>query len=191
MGQSPGCIERMAQLPGRANKLFFDMQNDLKAKVGTNRFDGVRLPGLDKQVYWPAVFELEEDEALIIETEMPQIAPYWNIQLNDPYFIAVEYVYRLSSTNSAMASLSSDGRLRAVVALTDPGAPNWLDTAGFKQGTIYGRWYGCSSEPVPTLTRVKLADLRGHMPVDTPIVTPEQRAEELRSRVRACQRRRR
>ena len=113
------------------------------------------------------------------------------MQLNDPYFNALEYVYRLSSTNGAMAKLSSDGKYRGVIALTDPGVPNWLDPAGYKEGGIYGRWYDCDSEPVPTLTRVKLADLRAHLPIDTPVVTPEERADELARRVRACQRRRR
>ena len=149
-------IELMAKFPARSSRLFLSMQNAIKAKVGINHFDPVNLPGLDRQVYWPAVFELEEDEALIIETELPERRPYWNIQLNDPYFNAVEYVYRFSSFNGATAKISTDGKLRAVIALTDPGVPNWLDPAGFRQGTIYGRWYDCDSNPTPVIKRVKL-----------------------------------
>ena len=184
-------IKLMARFPARASRLFLMMQNGIKAQVGINHFDPVRLPGLDRQVYWPAVFELDDGEALIIETELPETRPYWNIQLNDPYFNAVEYVYRLSSFNGATARISSDGRLRAVIALEDPGVPNWLDPAGYKQGTIYGRWYDCSSNPTPTIKRVPLAELRAHLPADTPVVTPAERTEELRRRVRAAQRRRR
>jgi hypothetical protein len=185
-------IREMAKFPARKTKLYFAMQNGVKERVGFNVFEPLRMPGaLVKQTYWPACFQLEEDEALIIETEIPTRAPYWNIQLNDPLFNALEYVYRLSSTNGAMATLSSDGKYRGVIALTDPGVPNWLDPAGYKEGGIYGRWYDCDSEPVPTITRVKLKDLRDHLPADTPVVTPEQRAEELARRVRACQRRRR
>jgi hypothetical protein len=185
-------IQEMAKLPARKTRLYYPMQNGVKERVGFNVFEPVRYPGaLVKQTYWPACFQLEEDEALIIETEIPERAPYWNIQLNDPLFNALEYVYRLSSTNGAMAKLSSDGRFRGVIALTDPGVPNWLDPAGYKEGGIYGRWYDCSSEPVPTIKRVKLAELRDHLPADTPVVTPEQRADELARRVRACQRRRR
>jgi len=185
-------IEEMAKFPGRKTKQYFKMQNAVKDSVGFNVFQPVRMPGaLVKQTYWPAVFQLEDDEALIIETEIPNRAPYWNIQLNDPYFNALEYVYRLSSTNGGMATLSSDGKFRAVIALTDPGVPNWLDPAGYNEGGIYGRWYDCDSEPLPTIKRVKLKDLRDHLPADTPVITPEQRAEELRIRVKACQRRRR
>jgi hypothetical protein len=155
-------------------------------------FEPIRMPGaLLKQTYWPANFQLDDDEALIIATDLPEKRPYWNIQLNDPYFNTIEYVYRLSSTNGHFAKVATDGRFYAVIALTDPGVPNWLDPAGFREGGIYGRWYDCDSEPLPTITRVKLAELREHLPADTPTVTPQERAEELRQRVRACQRRRR
>jgi hypothetical protein len=184
-------IKLMARYPWRVTKLYFAMQNGIKQRVGINAFEPVKYAGMSKQVYWPAVFELNEDEALIIETELPTVRPYWNIQLNDPLFNAIEYVYRLSSINGATAKLSSDGKLRAVIALKDPGVPNWLDPAGFNTGTIYGRWYGCDSNPLPTLKRVKLAELRNHLPSDTPAVTAAQRAIELRDRVRAAQRRRR
>ncbi|MGG2005418.1 hypothetical protein [Novosphingobium resinovorum] len=185
-------IGEMAKLPRRKTDLYYPMQNGVKDRVGFNVFEPVRYPGaLVKQTYWPACFQLEDDEALIIETEIPARAPYWNVQLNDPYFNALEYVYRLSSTNGAMARLSSDGKFRAVIALTDPGVPNWLDPAGYNEGGIYGRWYDCDSEPVPTITRVRLAELRSHLPEDTPVVTPAERSEEIRRRVAACQRRRR
>ena len=185
-------IGEMAKFPARKTRQYFRMQNGVKERVGFNVFEPTRMAGaLVKQTYWPACFQLDEDEALIIETEIPQRAPYWNIQLNDPYFNALEYVYRLSSSNGHYAKLSSDGKFRSVIALTDPGVPNWLDPAGYKEGGIYGRWYDCDSESLPTITRVKLSKLRKHLPDDTPVVTPEQRAEELRQRVRGCQRRRR
>lgn len=185
-------ISEMAKFPKRKTNLYFPMQNGVMERVGWNVFEPIRMPGaLMKQVYWPANFQFDPDEALIVETEIPKRATYWNIQLNDPFFNALEYVYRLSSTNGAMAKLSSDGKFRAVISLDDPGVPNWLDPAGYTEGGIYGRWYDCDSEPVPTIKRVKLTELRGHLPADTPAVTPEQRAEELRTRVRACQRRRR
>jgi len=187
-----GRIDHMAWMPARCQKLFYAMQNDIKAKVGINAFDPVKLGGsFTRQVYLPAVYELEDDEALIIETDLPEVRRYWNFQLNDPYLNATEYVYRLSSTNGHFAKVSSDGKFRAVISLEDPGVPNWLDPAGFKQGTIYGRWYDCDSCPTPSLKRVKFSELREHLPADTPTITSEERAEELRRRVRACQRRRR
>jgi hypothetical protein len=185
-------ITEMAKFPARKTRSYYRMQNGVKERVGFNVFEPIRMKGaLAKQVYWPACFQLEPDEALIIETELPEKRPYWNIQLNDPYFNALEYVYRLSSLNGHTAKVSSDGKFRAVIALEDPGVPNWLDPAGYTEGGIYGRWFDCDSSPTPIIKRVKLADLREHLPADTPTVTPEERTEELRRRVRACQRRRR
>jgi hypothetical protein len=185
-------IRDMAAMPVRCTRMFYAMQNAVKASVGVNVFEPVRYGGaLTRQVYLPAVFEFAEDEALIIESELPAVRRYWNFQLNDPYFNAIEYVYRLSSTNGHFAHVSQDGKFRAVISLADPGVPNWLDPAGFLQGTIYGRWYDCDSCPTPTVKRVKFIELRDHLPADTPTVSLEERAGELRMRVRACQRRRR
>jgi hypothetical protein len=185
-------IAEMARFPRRKTDLYYKMQNSVKRNVGWNVFEPVRYPGaLVKQTYWPACFQLDADEALVVATDLPAVRPYWNIQLNDPYFNAVEYVYRLSSINGHTARIASDGRFYAVIALDDPGVPNWLDPAGYTEGGIYGRWYECDSEPTPTITRVKLTELRAHLPSDTPAVTPAERAKDLRLRVRACQRRRR
>jgi hypothetical protein len=185
-------IKQMAAMPYAATSMFYDMQNQVKANVGLNVFEPSRYLGaLSRQIYIPAVFDLEDDEALIVETDLPKVRRYWNFQLDDPYFNACEYVYRLSHTNGHFAHVASDGRFYGVIALTDPGVPNWLDPAGYKQGTIYGRWYDCDSHPLPTLKRVKFSEIRDHLPADTPAVSPEQRAEELRARVRAAQRRRR
>lgn len=182
-------IKKMAMFPANMDRLFFAQQNDLKKRLGTNKFEIQNLVGF--QYYWPAAFEFSPGEALIVETDLPDKRPYWNLQLNDPYFNIVEYVYRLSSINGATGKPGSDGKLRAVVSLEDPGVPNWLDTAGYTEGTLWGRWYDCSSTPLPTIKRVPLAKVRDYLPKDTPRITPEQRDEELRARVRACQRRRR
>jgi len=185
-------IRNMAGMPAKATQLFYWMQNQVREEAGINVFKPAPIGGaLSRQIYIPAVFEFEADEALIIETELPEVRPYWNFQLNDPYYNALEYVYRLSSTNGHFAKVSSDGKFRAVISLEDPGVPNWLDPAGFQQGTIYGRWYDCDSCPTPTLKRVKFAELRDHLPADTPTVSPQERAAELQERVRGCQRRRR
>lgn len=184
-------IRAMAKVPVNMDRIFFWQQNDVKQTAGINKFLLQSPPFASFQSYWPAAFEFSPGEALIIETDLPEIRPYWNLQLNDPYFNCIEYVYRLSCTNGYFAKVASDGRFYGVAALEDPGVPNWLDTAGFTEGTFWGRWYGCSSTPLPTIKRVPFDKIRDHLPTDTPLVTPAQRAEELRERTLACQRRRR
>jgi len=187
-------IREMARYTRRISRDFQRTQNGTKERVGINAFESISFAGggaVAEQVYWTAVFEVAEDEALIIETDMPRVRRYWNIQINDPFFNTIEYVYRIASLNEATARLSSDGRFRAVVAHRDPGVPNWLDTAGFDQGTLYGRWLECDSAPLPTIRRIPLAELRKHLPADTPVVSAAERAGEIALRVRAAQRRRR
>ena len=83
-------IDHMAWMPVRATKLFYAMQNQVKQNVGVNVFEPVRMGGaLSKQIYLPAVFEFEDDEALVLETDLPKTRRYWNFQLNDPYFNAM------------------------------------------------------------------------------------------------------
>lgn len=157
-----------------------------------NRLELTDLGGsVAGQYYWQGIFDVGPDEALILETELPETCPYWNVQLNDELWNAIEFVYRQSSLNGHQARLDSDGRFRAVIAHQDPGVPNWLDPAGSKQGMLIGRWYGCSSNPVPTLTRVPLAELRRHLHADTPAFTLAEREAQLRTRRRGAQLRRR
>lgn len=142
------------------------------------------------QAYFEAAFDLAADEALILETDLPAQRPYWNIQVIDALWNQVEYVYRQSSLNGHQARIDSDGKFRAVLAHDDPGVHNWLDTGGNHAGMLIGRWYRCSSQPEPTLVKVKLADVRRHLPADTPAISTEERAAALRARRLGAQLRR-
>jgi hypothetical protein len=134
------------------------------------------------QAYWEAVFDIEEDEALIIESELPDERPYWNIQVVDGLWNQLDYVYRQTSLNGLQAAIDPDGRFRAVLSHGDPGIANWLDTGGHGYGMLIGRWYRCSSHPTPRVTRVPFAELDRHLPADAPRITAEDRAEALRQR---------
>ncbi len=139
------------------------------------------------QIYLDGAFEIEDDEALILETEIPEQYRYWQILLADDRFATVDWVNRQSSLNDVQARLDSDGKFRAVISVRDPGVPNWLDTGGEPWGIIQMRWNRCSSAPTPVVTKVALADVRKHLPADTPVITPELRREQLRVRREAAQ----
>jgi hypothetical protein len=143
------------------------------------------------QVYLEGLYDISEDEALILETEVPECCRYWGFLVTDDQFGTVDWMNRQSSLNGFQAKLDTDGRFRGVISLRDPGVPNWLDTGGYRYGIIQGRWNGCSSTPVPTIKKVKLADLRKSLPSDTPTVTPEARDAGLRERRMGAQFRRR
>lgn len=151
-------------------------------KFNLNSFQELGNSGDWPQAYWETVFDLAEDEALIIESELPEQRPYWNVQVIDALWNQVEYVYRQSSLNGLQAAIDPDGKFRAVLSHQDPGVANWLDSGGNLYGMLIGRWYRCSSHPTPTAKKVKFADLASHLPDITPRITPEGRAEALRKR---------
>jgi hypothetical protein len=128
------------------------------------------------------VFDIAENEALVIESELPEQRPYWNIQVIDGLWNQVDYVYRQSSLNGLQAKVDADGKFRAVLAHRDPGVANWLDTGGNLYGMLIGRWYRCSGHPTPSVTRVKFADLDRHLPEGVARIDGDERAEALRRR---------
>jgi hypothetical protein len=180
-------------LSQRLNPLFYGMQNRALEAAGMNKFwmTPFEGTGLVEQLYWVAAFELPPGMALILETDLPEVRPYWNVQVNDPCFNAVEFVYRQTSLNGHTAQVDADGKFRAVISPEDPGVPNWLDTGGFTEGTIIGRWMQASSAPLPQLTLVPFDTVRDHLPDSTPVTSPEDREVNLRQRRIGAQLRRR
>lgn len=167
----------------RLSRIWLQYQNKVRDSGLINRIETTSFSGAQPvQVYWQGVYQFAADEALILETEIPKQNRYWNVQVNDELWNAVEFIHRQSSLNGHQARLDADGRFRAVLSLQDPGVPNWLDTGGYLQGMLIGRWYAADSTPIPTLKRVPFAALREHLPADTPSITPEQRTEVLRAR---------
>ena len=49
---------------------------------------------------------------------------------------------RASTLNNRQAQPNADGTITYVLAPTDPGAGNWIDTGGVSQGVIMARWQG-------------------------------------------------
>jgi hypothetical protein len=148
------------------------------------------MGGFPQQAYYDGIHEIDDDEALILETEVPKESRYWQALVGDDRFCTVDWVNHQSSLNDHQARLDSDGRFRAVISRHDPGVPNWLDKADVPWGIIQMRWNRASDYPDPTITKVALAKVRDHLPEDTPVVTPEERAEQLRARREGAQLRR-
>jgi hypothetical protein len=143
------------------------------------------------QRYVYGIFELEEDEALIFECDIPDVSRYWSIQLTDELLVSVDWMNRQSSINGHTAKLDRDGRFRAVISARDPGIANWLDTAGYRVGTIQNRWDSCSSWPSPNTRKVKFDHIHDHLFPNTALVSAAERDAAIRLRRRACQLRKR
>lgn len=157
---------------------------DFRASGTDNTFAPILVPqGLDAARYVFCFYDLADDEALVIETDIPD-ARYWSLQLYTlAWFEAPGVGFRTTSVNHVQAVPSSDGRVRAVLAHRDPGVPNWIDTQDRLEGLVTLRSFWVSSEPEMPQTRVvKFGDIRASLPDDTATVTPAERAAALVAR---------
>lgn len=133
-------------------------------------------------------WSLAEDEALLIEVTPPP-ALYWSVSLGNYWWETIDYANRQSSLNGHQARLDPDGVFRAVVAHTDPGLANWLDTAGNHHGAMIFRWLRAESAPIPEGRVVPLAEVVDAVPAGTARVSAEEREGELAARRAAVERR--
>ena len=53
------------------------------------------------------------------------------------------------TVNDANAVLDSDGSCRVVISESDPGVPNWLCTAGHRDGFVLFRWLIAEAAATP------------------------------------------
>ena len=189
--------ERLAAMAGYPRRLagmalgFIKAQRDKGLWNALEHDDWAGRGGVQGQHYYQGLFRLEPGQVLLLETELPQTVRYWNVQLSDMLWNSVDWMNRQSSLNGGQARIDADGKFRAVIALDDPGVPNWLDTGGNREGAIMLRWTEASSGPAPRLTVLDANELRNHLPADTPLVTSAEREQQLRARRRAVQWRRR
>lgn len=169
--------------------LFVDRVQKLADEGYVNKFKVMVPPmgALESQFYYDGVFDLKDDEALIVESDVPASCRYRSLILTNELYETIDWTNNQSSLNAAQAQPDSDGKLRIVVSAKDPGVKNWLDTAGYPRGIIQGRWTGCDSQPIPSLTKVKVKDVLKTLPKDVAKVTPKQRDAIVRERNRAYQ----
>lgn len=129
-------------------------------------------------------FHLAPDEAMIVTT-WPGGAKYTGFQLNDPWMIAPDARMHQVCLNGSQVTPNADGTVTYVIAATDPGAANWLDTTGYRDGIGIIRWQAVP----PELTKeglirdvrvVKLAEV-GRIP-GLPMVTPADRRARVAAR---------
>ncbi len=138
--------------------------------------------------YAQGVFEITEDEALIIETDVPA-AKYWGIHLGNWWWETLDYSRHKSSINGSQAAIDSDGKFRAVLCRRDPGVPNWLDPIVWNTGLMLIRWYQADAALEVTTRKVPFSELERCLPSDTARISAAQRNDEIRRRHRGTLRR--
>ncbi len=179
---------------------YGDMNGDGQRFMPRNAFNapnaasGATGGGMSTNIYAGGVYELAEDEALVIENEIPVEPMYIGMHLANLWGESFDYANRITSLNGFQTERDRDGKIRWVIAHRDPGVPNWLDTTGHPEGFMAPRWAYFEKPPPerwPRIRaeRVKLADVRRHLPAETRRVTPEERVARVRIRQLHVQRR--
>lgn len=109
--------------------------------------------------YAMGAWDLQEDEALVIEGTSPPCA-FWNVCLWNPFLQTYDYRYEQVTLNGAQVTPEADGGWRLVIAHRDPGVPNWISTAGHRRGRLWFRWFLAEALPErPRARVVKLSEL--------------------------------
>jgi hypothetical protein len=180
-------IEGMIEFDMRLVR-YYRQHHGINVLLRSTKID--EMGGLPRQAYYDGIHEIEDDEALIVEVRLPQSCQYWQILVADDRFSTVDWVNRQSSLNDVQARVDDDGFFRAVVSRQDPGIHNWLDKADFPWGILQMRLYRASDFPEASVTKVPVAEVRRHLPADTPVVTAAERQELLRLRREGAQLRR-
>lgn len=159
-----------------------------------NAASGATGGGQSTNLYAGGVFELQEDEALVIENRIRIKPQYIGFQVGNFWGESIEYANQIGSLNGHQTTVDADGVIRLVLAHRDPGVPNWVDTTGHPEGFMTVRWT-YSETPVqeewPTITarKVPLSEIRSHLPDGTASVSPEQRRAQIHVRQRHVQKR--
>ncbi|WP_308257286.1 DUF1214 domain-containing protein [Pseudonocardia lacus] len=135
-------------------ELFMTRPNELP-DFGQAMFQ--RAGGDPEIFYLHGYWTLRPGEAWVIETAVPD-CPYWNFQLDNWWMESLDHERRIT-VNKHTATLDEDGGLTIVVADTDPGHGNWIDTAGHTSGTALLRWLGATEHPLPRCRVVPLSEL--------------------------------
>jgi hypothetical protein len=159
-----------------------------------NAASGATGGGQSTNLYAGGVFELEPDEALIIENCIRLPPRYVGFQIANLWGESIEYANRIGSLNGHQMTVDADGILRIVIAHSDPGVPNWVDTTGHREGFLTARWTYSETparEHWPTITakKVRFSEIWQQLPAGTARVSNEERQQQIRIRQRHVQRR--
>jgi hypothetical protein len=148
--------------------------------------------GLVTQAATLCNFDLGADEALIINADRLG-ARYVGMQICDLWMLSYECRDRTSSLNHVQAIPDSDRRYRWVISASDPGVHNWLDSSNQLAGSILLRWQhtvqNADLANAISTKRVKLADLRAHLPADTALADESARQAQRKQRLYDYERR--
>lgn len=150
--------------------------------------------GQSTNIYSGGVYQLADDETLVIECEVPVRPSFLGFHLSNLWGESLDFESYQSNLNGHMLEADADGRYRWVVSHQDPGVPNWVDTTGLDHGFLTLRWTYPEQPPKedwPTLQvhKLPLADVRTCLAPGTRELRAGERDQAILVRHRHVQRR--
>ncbi|MBO0679730.1 hypothetical protein JRC04_19870 [Mycolicibacterium sp. S2-37] len=144
------------------------------------------------QVYVMGRFELQPGEAFVVDVSDGG-AEYFTVPLSNIWGTTLDIVDRTGSLNKAQSVPNEDGTYTFVIAATDPGIANWIDSDGLNEGILTLRMaeFGDDGPKEDLGARgrvVALDDLERQVP-GLRRVSPQERATQLADRRAAYLRR--
>ncbi|MCP5043297.1 MAG: DUF1214 domain-containing protein, partial [bacterium] len=104
-------------------------------------------------VYSMAPFLLKPGEALVIRGRFPKCR-FSSVVLWNRYLQTLDYAHRRTSLNRKQTRLERDGSFKVVIAGSDPGVANWMDTEGRPFGFVFWRFLLPEQEIEPLVSKV-------------------------------------
>ncbi len=179
-GQRKGSLEGIAFPRNAFNKI--------------NAASGATGGGMSTNLYAGGVFDIADDEALIVEMTIPTKPQYFGFQLANLWGASIDYANHFGSLNASQMTQDPDGVYRLVIAHADPGVVNWLETTGLNQGFMAPRWAYSETPaeadwPTLSLTKVAFSEVLERLPSSTQCIDATQRREQILKRRRHVSRR--
>ena len=136
-------VTRTLTATEKASALWLQRPNEVS--VDSKADDWASLFATPDNDYVGGWYALAEDEALVMEGRAPA-SRYWSVQLCSRWLESRDYHSRTVILNHSQVQLENDGSFQIAIAHRDPGLPNWLDTAGHREGGVIFRWLLPESE---------------------------------------------
>lgn len=124
------------------------------ATVRAPKYTGALFPTLDN-VYDGCWMELDDGQMLEVRGRLPE-ARYSSFVFYDRWFAMLDYRKTRCFLTAEEIELAPDGSYRILIGPRDPGAPNWIDTGGLRQGIFAIRTLLPQSRELPSLTVINL-----------------------------------
>lgn len=108
-------------------------------KMPANHFDlawsADKVGAMRNQVYVMGRFDLAPDEAFVVDLNDGG-AEYFTVPLSNIWGTTLDILDRTGSLNKAQSLANEDGSYTYVIAPTDPGVANWIDSDGLREGIL-------------------------------------------------------